>query len=224
MAGYAPRLRHQKLEYKVSAIGSAERVAAYIDGFNLYHGLHEDGRRHLWLDLERLVRSLLKPEQHLVIVRYFTARVRNKPDSERRQNAYLKALTAHSGILDIRYGRFQEKSMRCRRCGGSWVTYEEKESDVALAVSLVADGVRGLFDSALIVSADSDMVPAIRELRAARRAVRVVGALPPNRNSSDLRAHCDASFRIGTAKIRQAQLPETVMDGPYAITRPAYWT
>ena len=35
----------------------------------------------------------------------------------------------------------------------------EKESDVALAVSLVADGVRGLFDAALIVSADSDMVP-----------------------------------------------------------------
>ena len=205
------------------AAGPAERVAAYIDGFNLYHGLHEDGRRYLWLDLEGLVHSLLKPGQELVIVRYFTARVRNDPDSEQRQNTYLKALNAHSSILDIRYGRFQEKSMRCRRCAGSWVTYEEKESDVALAVSLVADGVKGLFDAALIVSADSDMVPAIRELRTARREVRVVGALPPNRNSSDLRAHCDASFRIGAAKIRQAQLPETVMDGPHAITRPAYW-
>jgi uncharacterized LabA/DUF88 family protein len=89
--------------------------------------------------------------------------------------------------------------------------------------NVVADGVKGLFDTALIVSADSDMVPAIRELRAARREARIVGALPPNRNSSDLRAHCDASFRIGAAKIRQAQLPETVMDGAYAITRPPYW-
>jgi uncharacterized LabA/DUF88 family protein len=224
MAGYVHRLRHQKLEYKVtSATGSAERVAAYIDGFNLYHGLHEDGRRHLWLDLEGLVRSLLKPGQELVIVRYFTARVRNNPASEQRQTIYLKALAAHSRILDIRYGRFQEKSMRCRRCAGSWVTYEEKESDVALAVSLVADGIKGLFDTALIVSADSDMAPAIRELREARPEARVLGALPPNRNSSDLRAHCDASFRIGGAKIRQAQLPETVMDGPHVITRPAYW-
>lgn len=134
-----------------------------------------------------------------------------------------KALGAHSSILDIRYGRFQEKSLRCRRCSASWPTYEEKESDVALAVSVVGDGLNRLFGTALIVSADSDMVPAIRELRASRPEARVVGALPPNRNSSDLRRHCDASFQIGAAKIRQAQLPETVMDGPHAITRPAYW-
>lgn len=206
-----------------SATGAVKRVAAYIDGFNLYHGLHEDGRRHLWLDLEGLAHSLLKPGQELVVARYFTARVRNNPASERRQTRYLKALAAHSAILDIRYGRFQEKSMRCRRCTRSWTTYEEKESDVALAVSLVADGLNGLFDTALIISADSDMAPAIRELRASRPEVRVLAALPPNRNSNDLRAHCDASFSIGAAKIRQAQLPETVMDGPYPLTRPTYW-
>jgi uncharacterized LabA/DUF88 family protein len=224
MAGYDSTLRDQKLECKVtSATGSAERVAAYIDGFNLYHGLHENGRRHLWLDLEGLVLSLLKPGQKLIVVRYFTARVRNNPDSEQRQAMYLKALAAHSSILDIRYGRFQEKSMKCRKCTKSWTTYEEKESDVGLAVSLVADGLNGLFDTALIVSADSDMSPAIRELRASRPDVRVLAALPPNRNSNDLRTHCDASFSIGAAKIRQAQLPATVMDGPHAITRPAYW-
>jgi len=39
----------------------ADRVAAYIDGFNLYFGIRKHGRRHLWLDLEGLVRSLLKP-------------------------------------------------------------------------------------------------------------------------------------------------------------------
>lgn len=205
------------------ATGPAERVAAYVDGFNLYHGLHEDGRRHLWLDLEGLVLSLLKPGQELTILRYFTARVRNNPPSEQRQNVYLKALAAHSSVLDIRYGRFQEKSMRCRKCTNSWTTYEEKESDVALAASMVADGLKLLFDTALIVSADGDMAPAIRELRASRPGVRVVAALPPNRDSSGLRTHCDASFRIGAAKIRQAQLPETVVDGPHDITRPAYW-
>jgi hypothetical protein len=45
---------------------ATERVAAYIDGFNLYFGIREKGRRHLWLDLERLVHSLLKPHQQLV--------------------------------------------------------------------------------------------------------------------------------------------------------------
>jgi uncharacterized LabA/DUF88 family protein len=224
MAGYALTLRHQRLECKVtSGAGPAERVAAYIDGFNLYHGLHEEGRRYLWLDLEGLVRSLLKPGQQLVAVRYFTARVRNNPGSEQRQTMYLKALAAHSSILNIHYGRFQEKSMKCRKCAKSWTTYEEKESDVALAVSVVADGFKGLFDTALVVSADSDMAPAIRELRASKPGIRVIAALPPNRNSNDLRALCDAAFPIGAAKIRQSQLPETVMDGPYPISRPAYW-
>ena len=95
------------------------RVAAYIDGYNLYHGVRQNGRRYLWLDLEGLVRSLLKPEQRLVAVRYFTARRRHDPPAEHRQQTYLNALAAHSSVLEIKYGRFQEKPRRCRSCGST---------------------------------------------------------------------------------------------------------
>lgn len=137
------------------AMNSTERVAAYIDGFNLYFGIRERGRRHLWLDLERLVRSLLKPHQQLVAVRYFTARVRNDPPAEQRQQTYLNALAAHSSMLDIRQGRFQQKSKTCYSCNSSWYEYEEKETDVSLSVTLLEDGVSQLYDTALIISADS---------------------------------------------------------------------
>ena len=41
-------------------------VIAYVDGFNLYHGLHDKyRRRYLWLDLEHLVRRL-RPSDHIV--------------------------------------------------------------------------------------------------------------------------------------------------------------
>lgn len=99
-----------------------ERVAAHIDGFSLYFGIRREGRRHLWLDLEALMRSLLKPRQRLVAVRYFTAMVRDDPAAEQRQKTYLNAL----------------------------------------AVSLVEDRITGLFGTALLVSADSDMAPGIR--------------------------------------------------------------
>jgi hypothetical protein len=34
-------------------------VIGYVDGFNLYHGLHDKyGRRYLWLDLGHLVQRL----------------------------------------------------------------------------------------------------------------------------------------------------------------------
>jgi hypothetical protein len=39
-------------------------VIAYVDGFNLYNGLHEaTGRRDLWLDLESLLTSMLDPSR-----------------------------------------------------------------------------------------------------------------------------------------------------------------
>ena len=58
------------------------RVVAYVDGFNLYFGLKEGyGRRYHWLDLQRLVADLLRPDQELREVQYFTARVRDEPEA-----------------------------------------------------------------------------------------------------------------------------------------------
>lgn len=207
-----------------ASLNSSERVAAYIDGFNLYFGVRERGRRHLWLDIEGLVRSLLRPHQQLVAVRYFTARVRNDPAAEQRQQTYLNALAAHSSMLDIRMGRFQQKSKTCYSCNASWYEYEEKETDVSLSVTLLEDGVSQLYDTALIISADSDISPAIRALRRLAPGVKVVAALPPNRRSLGLQAICDATIPIGMAKVRQAQLPNIVHAGSHALIRPTHWS
>jgi hypothetical protein len=45
----------------------APRVAAYVDGFNLYFGVKEARFKRLyWLDVVALAGSLLKPDQRLV--------------------------------------------------------------------------------------------------------------------------------------------------------------
>jgi len=50
-----------------------ERVIAYVDGFNLYFGLIEAGLDYCkWLDLNKLANRLLKPNQELVELKYFT--------------------------------------------------------------------------------------------------------------------------------------------------------
>ena len=78
------------------------RVAAYVDGFNLYYGLKaRHGRKYLWLDLQALAESLLRRGQTLEKVVYFTARVRNDPDGEQRQSDYLDALVGHSRLVTI---------------------------------------------------------------------------------------------------------------------------
>ena len=42
-------------------------VIAYVDGFNLYHGLHQGyRRRYLWLDLQQLVQRVRPHDQILL--------------------------------------------------------------------------------------------------------------------------------------------------------------
>ena len=49
-----------------------ERVIAYIDGFNLYFGIVSAFKNVRWLNIELLVKNLLKPHQELIAVKYFT--------------------------------------------------------------------------------------------------------------------------------------------------------
>jgi len=95
-----------------------------------------------------------------VAVRYFTAIIRNDPPALARQQTYLAALAVHCGsTLEIVLGRYQAKRRECRQCGAAWTAYEEKETDVNIAVSLVADAASGAADIALLVTADSDLCP-----------------------------------------------------------------
>lgn len=198
---------------------------AYIDGFNLYNGLKDRyGRKYLWLDLEKLCASLLQDDQRLVAVKYFTAPVRNQTAALRRQQKYWSALECSCSTITVERGRFQEKSVRCRTCGGEWVSYEEKETDVAIAVALVEDAANRRFDTALIVSADSDLCPAVRAVRRLQNDARIVVAFPPKRRSEELRTVVDASFTIAERKLRYALLPDVVRsEDDREYPRPYKW-
>lgn len=201
------------------------RVTAYIDGFNLYNGLR-DGyqRKYLWLDLEALCGDLLLADQELTSVKYFTAPVRNNPASLRRQQKFWNALGAHCNVVTIQLGRFQEKTVTCRSCSVSWPSYEEKETDVGIAVALVEDAAVQAFDTALVVSADSDLCPAIHAVRRLHPGARVVAAFPPKRRSDDLRAAVDGSFTIAERKLQAALLPDPVVSAEgRSFPRPNRW-
>jgi uncharacterized LabA/DUF88 family protein len=201
------------------------RVATYIDGFNLYFGLKEKyARRYLWLDLQALSESLLRRGQTLARVTYFTARVRGNADSQQRQSDYLDALVSHSPLVSVVDGRFQEKRRQCRQCGTSWTVFEEKETDVHIAVSLVEDGVQDRYDMALLISADSDLCPAIRAIKRLRPEKRIIAAFPPRRNSDDLKRAVDGYLSIGHAAIRRSQLPpQVITSAGIVLSRPKRW-
>lgn len=201
-----------------------ERLAVYVDGFNLYHGLHDAaGRRWLWLDLVALAESL-RPSSDVVRVNYFTAPVLNQPEAASRQQEYLNALSArHGSRIRIVQGRYQRKPKACRVCGATWFEHEEKETDVNIAVSLVSDAAGGAMDAALLVSADSDLGPAVQAARSISTNLFIAAAFPPKRFSAELQALMPASFHINASKIRRSLLPEVVTAQGQDYRRPAKW-
>lgn len=203
------------------------RVGAYVDGFNLYRGMHDArGRRGQWLDLEHLLESFLGPGQQLDVVHYFTAMVHGP--GQVRQQAYLDALAAHCPKVIPHVGRFQIKQHRCRACGATWTSYEEKESDVSLGVQMVEDAATAVVDESWLVSGDSDMAPAVRSIRriaaAAQRDHRIVSIFPPRRGSQTLTQETDLTLRIFDKVPERHQLPDPVSDAAgNTISRPVHW-
>ena len=203
------------------------RVAVYVDGFNLYYGLRSKGwRRYYWLDLRRLSEQFLRTGQRLVLVHYFTAGVfaePHDPDKPVRQNTYLEALGTLPN-LHMHQGYHVAKEQRCFACGATWQTYEEKTTDVNIAVELLGDAQDDVFDTAIVVSGDGDLAGPIRAVRQRYPQKRVVVAFPPGRHSAGLRNAATAFFTIGRDALRDSQFPQQVTkaDG-YVLTRPQKW-
>ncbi|MGJ3262050.1 MAG: NYN domain-containing protein [Salinarimonas sp.] len=197
------------------------RVIAYIDGFNLYHAIDDLRRPHLkWLDLWSLCASICGSGETLTAVNFYTALPGWKPAALSRHREYLKALRA-SGVTCI-LGHFKEKQRSCRRCGSTWLAHEEKETDVAIAVQVVADALTGACERAIIVSADSDLAPALKIIRAYRSSGLSANVVaPPGR----LAAARDLApiFELTRGRIGKHLLPDSMIDanGAVLFTRPA---
>jgi uncharacterized LabA/DUF88 family protein len=203
-----------------------QRTIAYVDGFNVYHGVHEmTGRKYLWLDVQSLCQQLTPQGHELLVVRYFTARVRGTTPSYVRQDRYVRALSTHCPAIEITEGRFQKQRRRCRSCSAQWITYEEKESDVNIAISLVEDAALDRFDTAILVSGDSDLSPAVRAAKRLRPECDIVAVFPPLRSSDPLRKVVDRALHIDQRMLRRSPLPyEVVTANGIKLSRPAYWS
>ena len=173
-----------------------------------------------------MAERILRSEQRLEAVRYFTARVfpePRDPGKPVRQNTYLEALATLPNV-HIHYGFHVAKVLRCHTCGATWQTYEEKMTDVNIAAELLGDAQDNSFDTAIVVSGDSDLVSAVRAVRKRYPDKRVVMAFPPGRQSAGLRTAATAYFNIGRSALKNSQLPEQVTraDG-YVLARPSQW-
>lgn len=138
------------------------RVIFFIDGFNLYHAVKSLQANHLkWLDLKTLCKNFApSPQFTIENIYYFSANATWLPDAFRRHKVYLQALKS-TGVIPV-LENFKEKDRDCKQCGSLWKAHEEKETDVNIALHILDQAYQNKFDRAVIISADSDLLPAIK--------------------------------------------------------------
>jgi uncharacterized LabA/DUF88 family protein len=133
----------------------------------LYHSIKRAAKKNIrfidckWLNLETVCKHYINISgERLEGIKYFTS-LSWKPTSLKKQKNYISALHACCSNIEVIYGKFKVKDKKCPPCKRDYKEHEEKLTDVNLAIWLFENALKNSFDEAVIVSADSDLIPPI---------------------------------------------------------------
>lgn len=203
-----------------------------------------------WLDLHglcsTLVRSTYGPGATLGVIHYFSALAKHmqlrRPDVVNRHQVYLKMLKGFG--VDVHLADFQEKwhkrsldrvtfnirgTRKWWRLPIPWLrvrlrTYEEKETDVAIACKLLEVLQQGSHDSVLLMTGDTDLVPAVVTGKRMFPNTEVAVAFPYKRHNQHLKTVADKSIVLSLDSYQSHQLPATVpLPNGQMVTKPTIW-
>ncbi len=208
---------------------AGKRSIVYVDGFNLYYGAIRGGPCK-WLNLQRYF-ELLRPDDELQAVKYFSALISGP--TRPNQEVYLRALETLPAVRVI-LGKFKTKQIKCRNAACThpgdrmFLSQEEKRTDVNIAIHMLNDAYQNVADRFVIVSGDSDLVPAINMVKSLFPQKKVI-VYVPTRNATrgaavELRSAADVDRLLPLNLLAKTQLPAKVPDGAGGfITKPAAW-
>jgi uncharacterized LabA/DUF88 family protein len=200
------------------------RVISFIDGFNLYHAIERLHRPELkWLNLMALSRSLISSKTEILNgVYYFSAYPHHMSEPvQKRHRTYVKALELQN--VQPVLGSFKEKDRKCTACHYRWKGHEEKQTDVNIALFLLDLAYRDAFDRALVISNDSDLVPAIRMVKERFSKKRITTVAPPHcKHSNELIKVSSDKTKINIEQLERCLLPAVIKDASrlISISRP----
>jgi uncharacterized LabA/DUF88 family protein len=200
-------------------------VTVYVDGFNLYHSINSLRKDHLkWLNVRQLATTFLAPGESLWSVYFFTALTYGSPEKRARHIALNAALRSY-GVKVIE-SPFVPRKRWCdhkKTEGGYCKFHEEKQSDVALAVRMIADAQSGATDRIVILTADTDQIPAIQYLRNTYPNIPVVLAIPPARKEAAwaITSYCSGHIEVEEGRLFANLMPPIVSNVGFSdIARP----
>lgn len=148
-----------------------EKIAVYIDGNNFYGYLKDkpiDFPKDMKFNYSKFV-EWLAGDRECVSKRYYVGIARNLDNSEkskqivRGQQKFLQSLMNEG--FTIKPGRVMYDEGKIR----------EKGTDVKMAVDLIIGAIEDKYDTAVLVSSDTDLIPAVQYIKYRKKKLEYVG-------------------------------------------------
>ncbi|HEV7675863.1 MAG TPA: NYN domain-containing protein [Candidatus Angelobacter sp.] len=209
------------------------KVYGFVDGFNLYHAIdHFDHgvddsdkaryRKYKWLCLTSLIKRFVAPKtEELAGIEYFTTYPTWDDGKRMRHQVFASA----QAVMGVHYtlGNFKDKTVTCRaECKHDFTMHEEKQTDINIAVAMIDFADR--YDKLILVTADSDQVPAVKLLRKLYPEKRVAVLPPIGRGAKELSKVCHETFKMTEDHLKACQLPNPLPIHKNAVLiKPPTW-
>jgi uncharacterized LabA/DUF88 family protein len=118
------------------------------------------------------------------------------------------------GVIPI-YGQFRKATKFCHACKRLYETFEEKETDVNIAIQLYEQAIANTYDTAIIISRDSDLAPVIRAIKKNFPQKRVGVLIPFGGRADVLKNEAHFYHKITKKHLFASLLPDplTLADG-----------
>jgi len=152
-------------------IKKKEKVALYIDGNNFYKYLKDEQigfPKGMRFNFSAFI-DFLVGERQCVSKRYYVGVARNFDNTEKSRNI---VVGQQKFLQGLRNEGFTIKQGRVMYDGGK---IREKGTDVKIATDLILGAVDDIYDVAVLVSSDTDLIPAVQYIRYRGKKLEYVG-------------------------------------------------
>lgn len=146
-----------------------ERVIVYIDGSNFFYYCKElKIPSYPHFDFEEFVKFLID-DRTLAAKNYYIGGVRAKPSDKKAMKMMKKQMSFFSYLKKHQWRISKGYLLKINN------RHHEKGVDVKLALDMVLNAVDNLCDTAILVSSDTDLLPAVVQTQGRGKQVEYIG-------------------------------------------------
>ncbi len=180
------------------------RAVFLFDGPNFYRNLRSVGIERGNLDFKKFAAYFAGQCRTVTDIVYFTSPTDQRTDTANyaKQQRFFAALQ-NAGIT-LRLGKLMQQHQICQHCGNTQVIKKEKSLDVQLALAIALGAANNEWDTAYIITCDSDLIPAIEHARNLGKKVFLL--LPSGAKCYHVGNACNATLPITQEIINKCQV------------------